>query len=228
MFLYSNAILEKLRELTANSKTPIFVTDLGDNLFRRSILGSDNRTEEVRLPLIGLSRTGWRISRDRNYAMLKGGVSRDLFEDSSDDQEFSIETFKEVRDNKPTIVQAIPIEIDYQLDIITNTLIENDMIVREFFFYFLQNPTLVVNVPYQLDFKHTVNFILGDEVEDNSDIESKERNGFYTRQTLTFSTEGAYLWKSDYRDMIEEVETGLYINGYKEVGELNVQDNKHF
>lgn len=227
MFLYSNAILEKLRELTANSETPILITDLGDNLFRRSILGSNSSTEEVKLPLIGLSRTGWRLSRDKNYSMLKSGVSRDLFEDS-DDQEYSIETFKEVRDNKPAIVQAIPIEIDYQLDIVTNTLIENDMIVREFFFYFLQNPTLVVKVPYQLDFNHTVNFIIGDEVEDNSDIENQERNGFYTRQTLTFSTEGAYLWKSDYRDMIEEVEAGLYINGYKEVGQIVVPDNKHF
>lgn len=227
MFLYSNAILEKLRELTANSETPVLVTDLGDNLFRRSILGSNSSTEEIKLPLIGLSRTGWRLSRDKNYAMLKSGVSADLFEDS-DDQEFSIETFKEVRDNKPAIVQAVPIEIDYQLDIVTNTLIENDMIVREFFFYFLQNPTLVVKVPYQLDFNHTVNFIIGDEVEDNSDIESKERSGFYTRQTLSFSTEGAYLWKSDYRDLIEEVEAGLYINGYKEVGELVVPDNKHF
>lgn len=226
MFLYSKAILEKLRELTANSETPILVTDLGDNLFRRSILGSNSDTEEVKLPLIGLSRTGWRLSRDKNYAMLKSGISREFFEDS-DDQEFSIETFEEVRDNKPAIVQAVPIEIDYQLDIVTNTLIENDMIVREFFFYFLQNPTLVVRVPYQLDFNHTVNFIIGDEVEDNSDIESKERNGFYTRQTLTFSVEGAYLWKSDYGDLIEEVESGLYINGYREVGQVVVPDKKH-
>ena len=78
MFLYSKAILGKLRELVADSESPILVTDLGDNLFRRSILGSDSNTEEVKLPLIGLSRTGWRLSRDKNYAMLKSGVSKDL------------------------------------------------------------------------------------------------------------------------------------------------------
>lgn len=225
MFLYSKVLLDKIRDLVADTETPVFVTDLGDNMFRRSVLGSNSGTEEVKLPLIGLSRTGWRLSRDKNYAMLKSGISRDLFEDD-DSQEFSAITFKETRNNRPTIVQAVPIEIDYQLDVVTRTLIENDMIVREIFFYFLQNPTLMVRVPYLLDFNHTVNFIIGDEIENNSDIESKERNGFFTRQTLSFTTEGAYLWKSDYVNLIEEVQTGLYINGYKEAGQVVVPDKK--
>lgn len=217
MFLYSEAIINKLRELTENQN--IFISDLGENIIRNSILSSTEHKEEAQLPLIGVSRTGWRLAAAKNYPMYKTGISKEFFT-GKDEKHETI-----ANDVKQTICQVIPIEIDYQLDVITGTIKQNDMIIRELFFYFLQNPTLLVKVPYQLDFDHVVSFILGNEVEDNSDIESHQNNGVYMRQTISFTTEGAYLWKSDYGLVVEQIESGLHLDGYKEVTDVVIQSD---
>lgn len=171
--LYDKAIVNKFRELMANSD--IYITP-PENVFRTiALLNKD----EIRLPLISLQRQGYTILNGA-HSMRFSGASVDY--DEPGDTLIS--------------VQAIPIRINYSLDVWTRHLEECDDIVRELIWYLSTHPTMEVEIPYGLDMKHHFNIMLDEDVEDNSDILEHTNRGEYFRQTISFYVDDAYLWKS--------------------------------
>ena len=172
--LYDKAIVNKFRELMADSD--IFIAP-PENVFRT--IAALNK-DEVTLPLISLQRTGYTLLDDRSHSMKFKGAQ--LSYNEEEDQIASL--------------QAIPIRINYVLDVWTRRLEECDDIIRELIWYLSTHPTMEVNIPYGLDITHHFNIMLDNDIEDNSDIVEHINRGEYFRQTISFYVDDAYLWKS--------------------------------
>ena len=95
-------------------------------------------------------------------------------------------------------LNAIPIHIEYQLDIYTRYYDEADDYMRNFVFNFINYPKLQIEIPYNSsNIVHTSNIRITDEITDNSDIPERLAPGQFTRLTLHLYIDDAYLF--DYR-----------------------------
>lgn len=177
VYLYDDAIIKDLRRITGDDRISI---QPSDNVFD-TIARMNN--DEILMPLINVSRIGWGMSDARPHMMKFDGakVSYDPVEE------------------RYSRFQAIPIRIDYQLEVWTNTREENDNILRELIWYYSTHPTLMVKIPYGLDIEHKFNIIFDGDVEDDSDIVNHKNTGRCFRQSLSFYVDDAYLWKSSSR-----------------------------
>lgn len=172
VYWYDNAIVNTFRVITGDKRIAINSTD---NLFRY-VANLDN--DQVTLPLINLVRLGYRLLR-----VTRNPLSSDGFSIGS-------------AGNKVDRMQAIPIHIEYQLDIITRNREDNDTITSELIFYLTNHPTLKVHINRGANVDHNFNIFINDEIPDNSDLESHQRNGEYFRSTLRLYVPDAYLWKT--------------------------------
>lgn len=178
VYMYDEAIVEDLRLLLNDDRIHIVPVD---NVFRLiARLNEDN----IEMPLISLTRTGWQLADNKPQMMKFDGALAGY----------------DRRDNSLKRVQAIPIRIGYQLDVWTKTRKENDNILRELIFYYSTHPTLIVNIEYGLDITHDFNIFFDADIEDNSDIVEHRNRGEYFRQTVSIYTDDAYLWKSSSRN----------------------------
>lgn len=191
VYQYDESIVNDLRTITKMSDKTIYIIPPSEYFDLVSMMNSDN----IKLPLISLSRPGWSLQDKKPQAMIFEG--KNILDDTENDL---------VRN-----LQAIPIEIDYQLDVWTNNRLENDMIMRELIWNYTLNPTLEVKIPYKdSNYRHTFNIFFNSDVEDNSDIQEHKNLGRLFRQTITFYTNDAYLWKiNDRRHTKFSIELGV-------------------
>lgn len=200
VYLYDNAIINDLRRIITDNR--ITITPF-ENLIR-TISKSEN--DVISLPIVSITRTNWTILSNRPHAMKFDGALSDI---SLVNQE----------DTKVTNLQAIPIRINYLIDVWTRTRLDNDNLFRELIFYYSTNPTLKIQIPYGIDANKNFNIIFDNDVEDNSDIINHKNIGEHFRQTLSFYVDDAYLWKSSYRGKTIIDTDGLYLDINNEVRE---------
>lgn len=173
--LYDDAIVKKLRFWTQDAK--VSVSD-PDTLFtyRADAQGND----KIELPIISLNRGDIKIKR-----IGKSPLSVDGFKMAANDK-------------KVTHLRAIPVSIAYQIDVYTRHRYENDDLLRELIFKLVNNPQLVIEIPYEDSrYTHKFTITLDDDIQDNSDVAQHLEKGEYFRTTLNFVVEDAYLF--DYR-----------------------------
>jgi hypothetical protein len=176
VYLYDNAIVTDLRRIISDNRIHIAPVE---NVFDlMAILSSD----KIEMPLISLTRTGWSLSDARSHPLKFDGALAKY--DNQTGTYYNI--------------QAMQIRINYLMDVWTKHRDENDLIVRELLFYYSTRPTLKVMIPYGIDKEHNFNIFFDPEIEDNSDIVEHKNRGEYFRQTISFYTDDAYLWKSTY------------------------------
>lgn len=84
---------------------------------------------------------------------------------------------------KQTIqLNVIPVKVEYQLDIYTRTYEEGDEYLRNFLFKLINNPKLIIDIPYQdLWLRHVANLRVLSNVSDTSDITEKLFSDEFTR-----------------------------------------------
>lgn len=188
VYAYDLAIINDLRarfNYTKDGKQKtnniIQITN-SENVF--NIIG-DLQNDTIKFPLISLIRTGWQIEDySQEFMNNSGGLVGYLKDDEG-------KRTRQVR------LQAIPIQINYQLDIWTQNRVDNDIIAREFIWFYKQNPQLRVKIPHGLNITHPFNIGIENEIVDNSDIAEHTSRGRYYRQTLGLYTDkDAFLWKS--------------------------------
>jgi hypothetical protein len=173
VYAYDESVVSNFRELF-KQKVTINVDDMIFD-FRAFISGDD-----IKMPIISLTRTGWSLLDNRPHAMKFTGGIVEYDEDT----------------DKYSGVQMIPIRISYQVDVLTESRKENDLLLRELIFYLSTHPTLTVDIPYGLDIKHVFNLFISGDITDNSDISMHKEKGRYFRQTFDMYTDDAYLWQS--------------------------------
>lgn len=176
-YLYDEALLEKLNNWTSGlSDMHIYGTEETRRLYE--VVAQSTDDEPIRLPMVCLRRnSGFEILRTGKVPMEYIGVTLE-----SDTE-------------KSTKLKAIPINIEYQLDVYCKLYKEADSYLREFIFNFINYPTLKIKIPYNdANYIHKANIRISDNVEDNSDIPERLIKGQFTRLSLSLNIDDAYLW----------------------------------
>lgn len=101
----------------------------------------------------------------------------------------------EANSKKVQMLNGIPIQVNYQLDIYTKGYAEGDEYLRNFIFNFVNNPRLTVTIPYNnVNFKHNANVRINSTVTDTSDIPQRLFPGQFTRWTIKLNVDDCYLF----------------------------------
>lgn len=174
---YDEVIAAKLKKwIPSNSKLRVLKTDETARLFET--LADDSGDKNVKLPLIALSR-GKDIELLSNIKSLQSFNGLSLY-----------------KNQKETIqLNVIPIKVDYQLDIYTKTYEEGDEYLRNFLFKLINNPQIVIDIPYNDTWvRHTANIRVDSSVSDTSDITEHLFAGQFTRWSIKFELQDAFLF----------------------------------
>jgi hypothetical protein len=85
--------------------------------------------------------------------------------------------------------------LNYQLDIYTKGMEEACEYVRNFIFNLVNFPKVAITIPYNgIDLKHNSTIQVNPQVEDNSDIPQRLFPGQFTRFTIRFTLDDAYMF----------------------------------
>ena len=174
--LYDESLLQKLKYWIGDNNIHI----LGPNDTRRlwEITADIENDNPVSLPLITLRRSGgYTINVKQKRPITYDGYTRGA----------TLE--------KSVQLNAIPITVDYQIDVYTRYLNEADEFTRNLIFNIINYPTLTVQIPYEnMGLTHHAQIRITSEVEDNSDIPERLIPGQFTRMTIGIDIDDAYLW----------------------------------
>lgn len=170
-----------------------------ENVFK--IIG-DIKNDSIQFPIISLTRTGWSIKNFHQETQIHSGSLMNYMKPTDEDDE----RLKQVR------LQAIPIQINYQVDIWTQSRIDNDILARELIWFYTLNPQMIVKIPHGLNTEHVFNVGFELDITDNSDIVEHDSRGRYYRQTLGMYVDDGYLWRSSVTNIpiISEMKYAMY------------------
>lgn len=181
---YDEAIVNKIQKWIKDPNMKILKPNEVNRLFQ--IKADQNNDQPLTLPLIAISRdpsiaitipTKTNLSND-GKKILKGPSA-------------SIE------------LNAVPIDISYQIDIYTQRYEEADEYVRNFVFNFINYPKLKINIPYNdINAEHICYTRLEGNVTDNSDVSEHLFAGQFTRWTLVVHIHDAYLFSAPVKDYL--------------------------
>ena len=114
---------------------------------------------------------------------------------------------------KTASFNAIPVKTTYQLNIYTKYKLEAEEYVRNFLFKLINNPQIVVDIPYNnLNMKHTAYLRVLDTVSDTSDIAQRLFTGQFYRMTIQMELQDGYLFNLPYRTNWSIVSSELCVN----------------
>lgn len=179
---YDDALLNKLKTWTNDTQLSITGPDETNRLF--SVMADEKKDRAIKLPLISLSRRG-------GYQVLQT-TKRPL---AFDGMTLTSTTEKAVQLN------AIPIRIEYQLDVYARYLQEADEYARNIIFNMVNYPKLQVIIPYRdVNYTHNSNVRINPDIQDNSNIPERLIAGQFTRLSLSLYIDDAYLWDVRVRD----------------------------
>ena len=180
---YDEAVANKINSWLPkdkNRKIQVLKPDETKRLF--SIEADEKNDKPLTLPLVALSRSSTvSIKQKTMTPMSFDGIML------NSDGKHSLE------------LNGIPIYLSYQMDIYTIRYDEGDELLREFVFKLINNPQIVVELPYNNQkFKHVATISMNEDIEDTSDISERLFPGQFTRWTLRFDIVGAYLFSLPY------------------------------
>lgn len=174
--LYDKVVAEKIRGWLVDPEVTLLDPDDTAQLFQKTADLTNDRP--LKLPLIA-------ISRDRDM---------DLPETAKKPLSHMGKTFN-AENGTSDHLNAIPMNIGYQIDIYTRYKIEADEYVRNFVFNLVNHPALTIEIPYNGSNLEYVSYLrLQSPISDNSDIPQRIIPGQFTRMTMKFRLNDAYLF----------------------------------
>lgn len=188
---YDEAIIDKIKGWVKDPNMTILKPDEMTRLLQQR--ADQTLDQPISLPLIGLSR------------------DPDIEIQSTNKKPLTFDGLMIRADEEKSIqLDAIPIEINYQLDIYTRYGYEGDEYMRNFVFGFVNNPKMIVEIPYNnQNLTHTFNVRLLSRVSDNSDIKERLFADQFTRWTLFLQVDDAYLFSVPIKDNVSIVEVEI-------------------
>lgn len=178
-YLYDTAIVQKLNKWTERTNVHIYGPEQTRQLYQ--ILADTNKDKPIELPIITLVRP----SAYQIINVNKRPLSYDGRYVASEDtgQLYALQ------------LNAIPIQLDYQLNVYARKYQEADAYMRELIFNLINYPKLEITIPYHgSNIIHQSSIEVLPNVEDNSSIPERMVVGQFTRLTISFSIQDAYLW----------------------------------
>lgn len=175
---YDESLLNKIKRWVKDPNITITSPDETRRLFEAVADKANDRP--IELPLITLRRRPEIVINNVN----KQPLSFDAYTN-----EVNTET------RKVGSVNAIPITLNYSIDIYTRYEAEALEYVREFIFNIINYPELSVLIPYNgVNLEHRSNLTLDPTIPDNSDIPERLIAGQFTRFTINLEINDAYLF----------------------------------
>ena len=175
---YDVAITAKIKGWLADSSAlRVLAPDESTRLFQ--IQADDSNDSPLTLPLIAISR------------------NNDIEIESTIKQNKSFDGFIIGKENARTAVHlnVIPIKTTYQLDIYTKKRIDADEYVRQYLFKLINNPQIIIDIPYNGYLVHHVaNLRVLDTISDTSDISSHIFPGQFYKWTIQLELQDGFLF----------------------------------
>lgn len=187
---YDDAIIDKLKKWIPDTNT---MRVLGPDDTRRlfETKADDSNDAPVQFPFITLTR-----NRDLE-------ISSSIKQLKSFDGIIAIAPFERkdtIVPEKSALLNAIPVKTTYQLNIYTKYKHEADEYVRSFLFKLVNNPQIIVDIPYSnMNLKHTANLRVLETVSDTSDISQRLFPGQFYRWTIQLELQDGFLFNVPYK-----------------------------
>ena len=179
LYIYDEALINKLKNWVGDSNITITSPDETKRLFQyKADIGND---EPIQLPLITLRRgRDINILSTNKQPLVYDGLTLNANIDQSDQ------------------LNAIPISLDYTIDIYTRYERECQEYMRNFIFNIIKFPKIQIQIPYNnSNILHNSFIRLDGNATDNSEIPERLIAGQFTRFTIPISVDDAYLF--DYK-----------------------------
>ena len=186
--LYDDALVNKIKNWVKDEKVRILAPDETLELFQK--IANDKNDEPISLPIISLTRAR---EVDLDHPHKKMMTFDGMMLDATIDKSLQID--------------AIPMTLNYQLDIYTRYKYEADEYMRNFVFNLVNHPKVKVVLPYNdINYTHYSNIRLVPTIEDNSDVPNRLVSDQFTRWTISFTIDDAYLFSLPYKSNVHIVE----------------------
>lgn len=174
--LYDEAVHKLILSKVQDNKIRVLRPEETKELF--AMTADMVKDKPISLPLIS-------ISRSNNIEIL-----------DTNKQPLSFDGIKiQIGSKEDMLLSRIPIKLEYQIDVWTQKQIDCENYIREFVFLLINNPTIKIVLPYNgAEFPQSANIRMANEIVDNSDADNRLFKGQFTRMTLTFDIDDAYLY----------------------------------
>jgi hypothetical protein len=181
---YDDAVTAKIKGwLASNSNLRVISPDESKRIVE--LQAEDSNDSPLQLPLLAISR-----SKELEIAnAIKQSKSFDGLVIKTDTA------------NVATVhMNVIPVKTLYQLDIYTKRQLEADEYVRQFLFKLINNPQIIVEIPYNnYIIKHTANLRVLNSISDTSDIPNRLFPGQFYRWTIQLELQDGFLFSIPYK-----------------------------
>lgn len=214
--LYDDALVAKIQSWLPEN-TNIHVLKPEDTTRLLQIKADEKNDKPLSLPIIS-------VSRDTTFT-LKVNTGRSLSRDG-----YKVSAIKEgaqTPDN-PKVMQlnAIPIELNYQIDIYTYFFKEADAYLREIIFNLINSPKMEIEIPYNnAHIKQVCNLRVSPTITDNSDIQQNIQ-GQFTRFTIQLRIDDAYLYSVPINTAAKIEDVGFYVVDTNEETHENIEERE--
>ena len=180
---YDDIVAAKIKKWMPDEKNlRILKPDETKRLFET--LADDSKDQKFKLPCIALSR-------NNDIELLLNVKSPRSFDGWTIDKD----------EKRTKQLNAIPISVQYQLDIYTKTFEQGDEYLRQLLFKLINNPLIRIDIPYNDTYlTHTANIRVLPTVSDTSAISERIFSGQFTRWTIQFEIQDAFLFSVKYRN----------------------------
>lgn len=176
---YDEAVTQKIKGwLADSSKLRVLSPDESSRLIQLNAEDTDDQA--FKLPMIAISR------------------NKDIEITSTIKQNMSFDGLiidKDIAKAETVHMNVIPIKTTYQIDIYTKKRIEADEYVRQYLFKLINNPQIIVEIPYSNRIvRHTANLRVLDTVSDTSDISTHLFPGQFYKWTIQLELQDGFLF----------------------------------
>lgn len=180
--LYDSALVDKVKNWMSKSDIQIYSPEDAKSIFELNADRTDDKP--LKLPLICVTRaTGYHVTIPTEQPLSYDGLTLEATADKS------------------LQLNAIPISIQYQLEIYTRYFKDADELARNMIFNLVNFPKVTVAMKYNEEqFYHDSTITLNPEVVDGSAIPERMIKGQFTKLVLSLDINDAYLWDIRVRD----------------------------
>ena len=181
---YDDAVTAKIKGWLADSSN-LRVLNPDETKRVVELNAEDSGDKPLQLPLLA-------ISRSKELEITNAIKQNKSFE--------GVVIHKDTANASSVHLNVIPVKTLYQLDIYTKKQLEADEYVRQFLFKLINNPQIIVEIPYNnFIVKHTANLRVLNSVSDTSDIPSHLFPGQFYRWTIQLELQDGFLFSIPYK-----------------------------
>lgn len=181
---YDDAVTAKIKGWLADSSN-LRVLNPDETKRVVELHAEDSGDKPLQLPLLAISRS----------------KELEIINTIKQNKSFDGLVIKKDEANATTVhMNVIPVKTLYQLDIYTKKQLEADEYVRQFLFKLINNPQIIVEIPYNnYIIKHNANLRVLNSVSDTSDIPTHLFAGQFYRWTIQLELQDGFLFSIPYK-----------------------------